>query len=184
MGIDRRREREAVASIGSIQQFPHHSSGSIRGVSYGGGACEQCHDVSSKHLLVVEKRRGVVAKVLGLSNASYWKEAAEIRSCSVHYQQVQEKLLEMAKAQMDRMLHISLTHKLDESLQSIAVRNIDAMPQATERAFLGDTEIESIGTGMDRTSRRIANGGHRSRGTLAARYTPCTFVCLCIRRRN
>ena len=60
-------------------------------------------------------------QVLGLSNASYWEEAAEVRSCSVFSRLAQEKLLEAAKSQMDRMLHISLTHKLDESLQSVAV---------------------------------------------------------------
>ena len=102
--------------------------------------------------MMIQGKR-VVDKVLGLSNASYWQEAAEIRSCSVHYQRVQEKLLEMAKAQMDRMLHISLTHRLDESLQSIAVRSADATRHVAGRAFLGDTEIESIGTGMERTSR-------------------------------
>lgn len=60
-------------------------------------------------------------QVLGLSNVSYWDEAAEIRACSVYSRQAQEKLLQAAKTQLDRMSHISLTHRLDESLQSIAV---------------------------------------------------------------
>ena len=59
--------------------------------------------------------------MLGLSNVSYWEEAAEIRSCAPFSRQAQEKLLEAAKSQMDRMLHVSLTDRLDESLQSIAV---------------------------------------------------------------
>lgn len=59
-------------------------------------------------------------QVLGLSNLSYWPEAQEIRKCSIDSKPAQEKLLEAAKLQMDRMLHISLTSKLDESLRSIS----------------------------------------------------------------
>eukprot|EP00210_Caulerpa_lentillifera_P003876 g3703.t1 len=59
-------------------------------------------------------------QVLGLSNLSYWPEAHEIRKCAPDSKQAQEKLLEAAKLQMNKMLHISLTSQLDESLRSIA----------------------------------------------------------------
>jgi len=56
-----------------------------------------------------------------LSNASYWPEAEKIRICAPYSKPAQEKLLEAAKLQLHTMLHISMTAKLDESLQSIAV---------------------------------------------------------------
>ncbi|CAD7701660.1 unnamed protein product [Ostreobium quekettii] len=59
-------------------------------------------------------------QLLGLTDNSYWPEAAEVRHCAKRHRSVQQRLVPVAKGVLSSVFHVSMTSRLDESLLSMA----------------------------------------------------------------
>ena len=59
-------------------------------------------------------------QILGLTNYSYWMDAAPLRQCLWTDSDARDALLEIAAARLRGLTHVGLTDRLDESVASLA----------------------------------------------------------------
>lgn len=60
--------------------------------------------------------------MLGITNYSHWSYANDVRECSWQSPSVYATLLELAGKRMMRFTHLGTTDRLQESVESCAVR--------------------------------------------------------------
>ncbi|KAL6765032.1 hypothetical protein V8C86DRAFT_1223852 [Haematococcus lacustris] len=64
---------------------------------------------------------GQMMQVLGVSNYSHWGSAGDTRRCLWADTRLQRKLMEVAKARIDRFLHVGVTDRLFDSVAAAVV---------------------------------------------------------------
>ncbi|GMH37196.1 hypothetical protein BSKO_05069 [Bryopsis sp. KO-2023] len=96
---------------------------------------------------------GMTFQVLGITNYSYWPEAQAVRNCMLISSSAERKLMDFAKRRVDQMVHVSLTHKLPESAQSLAATlglPLDGVTYSNTKTVLQRLGAEKLGVFEER----------------------------------